>query len=148
MAKNYKLIPGENNNWEVAIFLLINHLFRISSKKPNIIFSRTDLHSSTSALDFIEKLLGPIGYVVNKTLNNSISSAITRLEQKGYLRCDYGDCTLTDAGFSRLCEITDKYVKDNEEPIGKNQIAFQALKNLDPEIRNAVIKNYKRLSSQ
>ena len=23
MAKNYKLIPGETNNWEVAAFLLI-----------------------------------------------------------------------------------------------------------------------------
>ena len=27
MAKNYKLIPGENNNWEMASFLLIDHLY-------------------------------------------------------------------------------------------------------------------------
>ena len=27
MAKNYKLIPGETNNWEVAAFLLIDNLY-------------------------------------------------------------------------------------------------------------------------
>lgn len=148
MAKNYQLIPGETNNWEVAVFLLIDHLFKINSKNPKITFSRTDLHSTTSALHFIENLLGPLRYVVNKTLSNSISSAITRTEQKGYLHCLYGECSLTDSGFIRLCEILDKYEKNNEKPIGKHQLVFQALQNLEPEIRAAVLKNFKKLTSE
>ena len=147
MAKNYELIPGEKNNWEVAVFLLIDHLFKISSENPKITFSRMDLHSTTSALCFIENLLGPLGYVVNKTLNNSISSAVTKIEQKDYLHSLYGECSLTDSGFSRLCEIMGKYEKNNEQPIGKYQLAFQALKNLDSETRAAVLKNFKEMTS-
>jgi len=85
--------------------------------------------------------------VVNKTLNNSISSAVTRIEQKGYLHCLYGECSLTDSGFSRLCEIMSKYEKNNEQPIGKYQLAFQALKNLDFETRATVLKNFKEMTS-
>jgi hypothetical protein len=85
--------------------------------------------------------------VVNKTLSNSISSAVTRTEQKGYLHCLYGECSLTDSGFSRLCEIRDKYEKNNEKPIGKYQLAFQALQNLKPEIRAAILKNFKESAS-
>jgi hypothetical protein len=120
MAKHYKLIPGENNNWEVAAFLLIDHLYTTSSRISHIEFSRTDMHSSTNALNFVEKLLGPIGYVVDKTLSNSISSAITRLEQKGYLKCGDGQCLLTDDGYNRFQEIKDKYIKNNLEAIGEN----------------------------
>ncbi|TKB05687.1 hypothetical protein [Desulforhopalus sp. IMCC35007] len=146
MAKNYELIPGEKNNWEVAVFLLIDHLFKINSEKPEITFSRTDLHSTTSALYFIKNLLGPLGYVVDKTLNNSISSAVTRTEQKGYLRCLYEECSLTGLGFSRLCVIKGKYEKNNEQPIGKNQLAFQVIKNLDSETRAAVLKYFKEFT--
>lgn len=130
MAKNYKLIPGENSNWEVASFLLIDHLYISSTRISHIEFSRTDMHSSTAALNFIEKLLGSINYVVNKTLNNSISSAITRLEEKKYLNCEAGECILTNKGFNRLQEIKAKYEEGNRVPIGKIKEAFNSLSNL------------------
>ena len=95
MAKNYKLIPGETNNWEVAAFLLIDYLYISNFQLSHIEFTRSDMHSSAKALDFIENLLGPIGYVVDNTLSNSISSAVTRLEKKGYLKCWEGHCILT-----------------------------------------------------
>ena len=67
MAKNYKLIPGETNNWEVAAFLLIDYLYISNFQLSHIEFTRSDMHSSAKALDFIENLLGPIGYVVDNT---------------------------------------------------------------------------------
>jgi hypothetical protein len=106
------------------------------------------MHSSTEALDFIENLLGPIGYVVDKTLSNSISSAITRLEEKGYLKCVEGGCVLTDDGLYRLQEIKDGYTQNDIEATGKNRKVFQALKNLDPETRQKVLKNFNELSSK
>lgn len=141
MAKHHRLIPGENNNWEVASFLLIDHLNAINSQMSHIEFTRTDMHSSTKALNFIENLLGPAGHVVDKTLSNSISSAITRLEQKGYLICEEGECILTNNGINRLVEIKEKYDKSNEEPIGAYGKAFQVLKNLDPETRKKVLEH-------
>ncbi len=148
MAKNYKLIPGENNNWEVASFLLIDHLYVSNYRISNIEFPRPDICSSTEALSFIENLLGPIGYVVDKTLSNSISSAITRLEQEGYLKCDNGECILTNSGLNRLREIKDNYKENNEEAIGNNRKVFQALKSLDSETRKIVLRNYNELSSK
>ncbi len=144
MAKHHRLIPGENNNWEVASLLLIDYLYALNSQMSHIEFSRADMHSSTRALNFIENLLGPAGHVVDKTLSNSISSAITRLEQKGYLRCVDGECTLTNDGFQRLQQIKDKYDKNNEEPIGAFGKAVQALDNLDPEIRKEVLENFRK----
>jgi hypothetical protein len=142
MAKNYRLIPGENNNWEVASFLLIDHLF-VSTSKKRIEISRLDMHSSTNAINFIKNLLGPLGYVVNKTLSNSISSAITRLERDDYIICyDGGQCTLTDSGLERLQEIKEKYSKSKEEPIGKNKEVFQIIENLSPETRREILRNY------
>lgn len=146
MAKNFRLIPGENNNWEVAAFLLIDHLYISSSRISYVEFSRSDTHSSINALNFIENLLGPIGYVVNRTLSNSISSAITRLEQHGYLKCEYGQCSLTNNGQKRLHEIKEKYTKTKKEPIGVNKEIFQALQGLDPETRKTVLKKYYELS--
>lgn len=141
MAKHHRLIPGENNNWEVAAFLLIDHLYLSSSKISHFEFSRADMHSSTNALNFIEKLLGPAGHVVDKTLSNSISSAITRLEQKGYLECEDGECILTNDGFNRLQDVKAKYDKNNEEPIGAYAKARQALNNLEPEIRKKILES-------
>ena len=146
MAKNFSLIPGENNNWEVAAFLLIDHLYVSNSRITRIEFSRTDMHSSIIALNFIENLLGPIGYVVNKTLSNSISSAITRLERDGYLKCEDGQCILANNGIKRLHIIKEKYAKTKKEPIGVNKEVFQALLNLDPETRKTVLKKYYELS--
>ena len=54
MAKNYKLIPGETNNWEVAAFLLIDYLYISNFQLSHIEFTRSDMHSSAKALDFIE----------------------------------------------------------------------------------------------
>lgn len=137
MAKNYQLIPGENNNWEVAIFLLIDHLYIPNTKVLHIEFSRSKIHSSISALNFIEKLLGPIGYVVDKTLSNSISSAITKLEQKGYLKCRDGYCLLTDNGFNRLQEIKDKDAQTDKEPIGINRENIEAIKKVEKAIKKS-----------
>ncbi|MBU1194097.1 MAG: hypothetical protein KKE62_07345 [Proteobacteria bacterium] len=149
MTKHRRLIPGENNNWEVASFLLIDFLYIANSQMRHIEFSRADTHSSTKALNFIENLLGPTGHVVNKTLSNSISSAITRLEQKGYLICEDGECILTKDGFDRSREIKDKYDKKNEEPIGAYGKALQALQSIeDPEIRKKVLENMNELSSK
>lgn len=155
MAKNYKLIPGENNNWEVAVFLLIDHLYVSSSQISRIEFIRADMHSSINALDFIENLLGPLNYVIDKTLSNSISSAITRLEKKGYLECEDGDCILTNHGIIRLKEIKDKYTEGDIEPIGINKTiaeetkksreaaekAIKESKDLTEEQKKAILKN-------
>ena len=119
MAKNYELIPGERSNWEVAIFLLIDHLH--PGINAGIWFSRTGLTSSIKALDFIEKLLGPIGYEVNKTLENSISSAITRAVQAEYMDCVDSQCKLTQGGFMRLNEIKSKHGVAQKIPIGKTK---------------------------
>ena len=143
MAKHHRLIPGKNNNWEVASFLLIDYLYTANCQISHIEFSRTDMHSSTKALNFIENLLGPAGHVVDKTLSNSISSAITRLEQKGYLICENGECILTNNGLNRLQEVREKYDKNNEEPIGAYGKALQALNTLDPEIRKKVLEHLK-----
>jgi len=141
MAKYHRLIIGENNNWEVASFILIDHLYKKNAQISHIQFTRSDMHSSIKALNFIENLLGPAGHVVDKTLSNSISSAITRLEKKGYLICEDGECILTKDGLNRLQEVKEKYDKNNEEPIGAYGKAFQVLNNLDPETRKKVLKN-------
>jgi len=148
MVKHSLLIPGENNNWEVAAFLLIDYLYVINSQISHVEFLRADMHTSIKALDFIENLLGSAGHVVHKTLSNSISSAITRLEQKGYLICEEGECILADDGFNRLKEVKDKYVKNNEEPIGAYGKALQALKRLDPETRKKVLESMDEFSSK
>lgn len=147
MTKHRRLIPGENNNWEVAAFLLIDYLYNTNFQMSHIEFLRAD-HSSIKALSFIENLLGPAGHVVDKTLNNSISSAITRLEQKGYLICEDGECILTNDGFNRLQEVKDKYDKNNEEPIGAYGKALQALKSLDPETRKKVLESMNEFPSK
>ena len=58
MAKNYKLIPGETNNWEVAAFLLIDYLYISNFQLSHIEFTRSDMHSSAKALDFIRPKRG------------------------------------------------------------------------------------------
>ena len=134
MPKHTLLIPGEKSNWEVAAFLLIDYLYVGNSKTSHIKFLRAD-HASIKALTFIENLLGPVGHVVEKKLSNSISSAFSNLEQKGYLVCEDGECILTNDGFIRLKEVKNKYDKNNSEPIGAYGKALQALKGLDPEIQ-------------
>jgi hypothetical protein len=137
MAKNFRLIPDERNNWEVAMFLLIDNLYR--PNEPKITFSRTDMHSSIRALNFIEKLLGPIGYEVNKTLGNSISSAITSLVKKGYLKCADGQCELTNEGFNRLQVLKDKFDKNDNVAIGKNKKVFDLISTLSmDELKKAL----------
>ncbi len=154
MAKNYKLIPNENNNWEVASFLLIDHLYVLSSKISHVEFTRADMHSSIKVLNFIENLLGPLDYVVDKTLSNSISSAITRLEGEGYLKCDDGHCFLTNHGIERLKEIKDKYTKNDIEPIGINKYkvevskeaekAIEESEHLTEEQKKEILKNFRK----
>lgn len=147
MAKHTLLIPGEKSNWEVAAFLLIDYLYVGNSQISHIEFLRAD-HASIKALTFVENLLGPVGHVVDKTLSNSISSAFTNLEQKGYLVCEDGECILTNDGFIRLQEVKDKYDKNNTEPIGAYGKALQALKGLDPEIQKKVLKNLNEFPSK
>jgi len=84
--------------------------------------------------------------VVNRTLSNSISSSITRLERNGYLRCEDGQCILTNNGLIRLYEIKEKYAKTKEEPIGVNKKVFQAFESLDLETRKIVLQKYYELS--
>lgn len=143
MAKHTLLIPGEKSNWEVAAFLLIDYLYVGDSQMSHIEFLRAD-HASIKALNFIENLLGPAGHVVDKTLCNSISSAFTKLEEKGYLVCEAGECILTNDGFNRLKEVKNKYDKNKSEPIGARGKALQALKNLDPEIRKKVLESFNK----
>lgn len=119
MAKNFKLIPDENSNWEVAIFLLIDHINPGCS--TGHYFSISTLHSSTSSMTFIEKLLGPINYEVSKTLTNSISSAITRIKKAGYITCSDSQCALTKSGYNRLVEIRTKFNKASRVPVGKTK---------------------------
>jgi hypothetical protein len=121
MAKNYKLIPEEKNNWEVATFLLIDHIH------PRILagnkFSRASLCTSSNGIDFIYKLLGPIGYEVNKTLVNSIASAVSTAVKKGYLECHDGECQLTKTGYSRMHGLKTRYSEVSKPtPIGEKQL--------------------------
>ena len=143
MAKHYRLIPDESSNWEVAAFLLIDHLHMPNARLPSITFSRIDMHSSIKSLGFIEKLLSPIGYEVNKTLDKSISSAITRLENKGYLKCDDGQCILTNEGFDRLQEIKAKYEEGNRVTIGKTKEITEVLKNLSTDEQKRIMEMLK-----
>jgi hypothetical protein len=147
MTKHTLLIPGEKSNWEVAAFLLIDYLYVKNSQISHIKFLRAD-HASIKALTFIENLLDPVGHVVDKTLNNSISSAFTNLEQKGYLVCEDGECILTNDGFNRLQEIKSKYDKNNSEPIGAYGKALQALKSLDPEIQKNILEKFNNTPSK
>ncbi len=142
MAKNIRLIPDESSNWEVAVFLLIDYCFKPNPSLPSLKYSRTDIHSSIKSLNFIEKLLGSIGYEVKKTLSNSISSAITSLEKNGYIICDDGQCILTEKGFSRLQEIKTKYDEKKKVPIGKTKEMIKALQNCSiDEVERLLQKN-------
>ena len=140
ISQNYQCETGSHQSE------LKRHGFRF--QLSHIEFTRSDMHSSAKALDFIENLLGPIGYVVDNTLSNSISSAVTRLEKKGYLKCWEGHCILTDDGLNRLKEIKEKYTRNDIEATWKNRKAFQAIKNLDPETRQKVLKIFNELSSK
>jgi len=140
MAKYAQLIRGDDKNWEVAAFLLIDRLYVSSLQTSRIEFSRIDMHSSTRSLNFIEELLGPIGYVVDNTLSNSISSAITRLEQDGYMKREDDQCILTNTGLKRLAEIKSKYKKGNEEPIGSHAAEAKAFKAIREEAEAKAFK--------
>lgn len=138
MAKYYQLIEDENNNWEVAIFLLIDHLH--PEIEVNNRFSRTGMTSTFKALKFIENLLGPIGYQVNNTLENSISSAITKVVKIGYLNCIDGQCTLTQKGFLRLKTINAKYLAGKRNPIGIVKSLTKKINNLPKNKLQDLIK--------
>ena len=126
----------------------------LSSKISHVEFTRADMHSSIRALNFIENLLGPLDYVVDRTLSNSISSAITRLEGEGYLKCDDGYCFLTNHGIERLKEIKDKYTKNDIEPIGINKYkveasieaekAIEESQHLTEEQKKEILKNFQK----
>lgn len=121
MAKNFELIPGERRNWEIAIFLLIDHV------NPGIRsgqrFSRTGISSTMRSLQFIRNLLEPIGYEVNNTLSASISSAMTKIRDLGYVEYVGNECMLTESGFKRLSEIINKFANSKKVPIGKEKVA-------------------------
>jgi len=133
MAKHHKLIPDEGSNWEVAAFLLIDHLYVTDPQMSHIRFTRADAHTSTAALTFIDKLLRPMGHELDNTPSNSISSAITRLEQDGYLTYDGDDCVLTSEGRDRLQEIVAKYDEDNHQAINMEGEVIDYLNNMSPE---------------
>jgi len=139
MAKNYELIPGERRNWEVAIFLLIDHLYPgIGVGMP---ISRTNLTSSLKAIEFIESKLGKIGYEVNKTLENSISSTITRAMQDNYIDCSDGDCFLTKKGIARLKEIIFKSASAKQAPVGKTKDITDTLNSLSEKQLNELVNS-------
>lgn len=120
MAKHYELIVGEKSNWEVAIFLLIDHVH--PGIRAGNWFSRSSLTTSTSGVDFIYKLLGSINYVVNNTLENSISSAITSLVNKKYIELSQGDCRLTNSGLNRMHDFMKRFESEKIFAIGGTKL--------------------------
>jgi hypothetical protein len=48
MAKNIALIPGENSNWEVVFFLVVDKM--VPFLKPNDVFQRQDIVSVGPAI--------------------------------------------------------------------------------------------------
>ncbi|MCP3888829.1 MAG: hypothetical protein GY702_08125 [Desulfobulbaceae bacterium] len=116
MAKNIALIPGEQSNWEVVFFLLVDNM--IPFLKSNDVFQRQDIVSK-AGMSFIYRTLGSIGYEVNKTLENSLQGTINRMVNKKYILADFGEYTLTLKGHIRLCEIRDKYCPEGKEYIGQ-----------------------------
>jgi len=84
MAKHFKLILGENSNWEVAFFLLIDKF--VPSLKSETVFSRQNIVGS-SGMNFLHNLLSPIGYEVNKTLENTLQGTINNMVKKRSTYC-------------------------------------------------------------
>jgi len=130
MAKNVALIPGERSNWEVAFFLLIDEM--VPFLKPNMNFDRQDIVSG-SGMNFLHKLLGSIGYEVNKTLEHSLQGTINTMRKKDYIYSDFGRYTLTPKGYERLIEIRDKYNTEKKEYIGKLKASMDWIDSLSEE---------------
>lgn len=145
MAKNFQLIEGRDDNWRVAIFLLINHLH--PEIQAGNWFSRTTMTSTFRALKFIENLLGQIGYEVNNTLENSISSAITKMVKSGDFMCVEGQCKLTLSGFNEFKTTIVAYIKNEKYPVGKMKHISEMLSTLSEneinKIKDLIKKNQK-----
>jgi hypothetical protein len=133
MAKNIALIPGEKSNWEVVFFLVVDKM--VPFLKPNDVFQRQDIVSEVG-MSFIHKILGSIGYEVNKTLENSLQGTINRMVKKKYIIADFGEYRITLEGHARLCEIREKYYPENQAYIGElkqNIEYFESLSEADCE---------------
>lgn len=141
MAKNIALIPGERSNWEIAFFLLIDKM--VPFLKPHTTFSRQTI-VGTSGMNFLHKLLGSIGYEVNKTLENSLQGTInTMVKKRGFLISDgFGDYTLTKKGYERLKEIRKTYNPQRKEAIGITGKAIMAIESLPKEMGEKVIREF------
>lgn len=131
MAKNQALIANEKSNWEVAFFLLIDKM--IPFLKPNVNFDRQDI-VCTSGMNFLHKLLGSIGYEVNKTLEHSLQGTINTMRKKDYILSNYqGNYTLTEKGYDRLHEIRGKFNVEKKEYIGKLKESINFVNSLPEE---------------
>ena len=142
MAKHFKLILGENSNWEVAFFLLIDKF--VPSLKSETVFSRQNIVGS-SGMNFLHNLLSPIGYEVNKTLENTLQGTINNMvkKKKYILSNGYGEYTLTEIGYNRLIEIQKKYDSKQKQAIGATGKALLTLEFIpDKEIREKVLRDF------
>jgi len=141
MAKNIALIPGENSNWEVVFFLVVDKM--VPFLKPNDVFQRQDIVSE-AGMNFIHNILGSIGYAVNKTLENSLQGTINSMvKKKGFLLSNgAGDYTLTKKGYERLKEIRENYNPQQKEAIGFTGKAIMAIESLPKEIREKVMREF------
>lgn len=140
MAKNSEMIRGEKANWEVMFFRLIDKM--VPCLKPGAFIHRYEL-VSTEGMDFVRKELGRFGYVVNKTLENTLQTTIGTMVKKEFILTDgAGTYTLTKKGYKRLLEILENYDPEKENPIGPYGLAIKALDNLDPKNKEEVLMNF------
>jgi predicted transcriptional regulator len=95
-------------------------------------------------MTFIHKILGSIGYAVNKTLENSLQGTINNMvKKKGFLLSNgAGDYTLTKKGYERLKEIRENYNPQQKKAIGITGKAIMAIESLPKEIREKVMKDF------
>jgi len=141
MAKNSEMIRGEQANWEVMFFRLIDKM--VPYLKPGAVIHRSEL-VSTEGMDFVCKELGRLGYVVNKTPQNTLQTTIGTMVRKEFILTDgAGTYTLTEKGYKRLLEIRENYDPEKENPIGPKGFAMKALENLDPKMREKILRNFR-----
>jgi hypothetical protein len=141
MAKNSEMIKGESANWEVMFFRLIDRTVRYL--KPGAHIHRYEL-VSTEGMDFVRKELGRIGYVVNKTPENTLQTTIGTLVKKKFILTNgSGTYALTNKGYERLIEIQENYDRKKENPIGPTGFALKALENLDEKIREVLLRTFR-----
>ena len=138
MAKNVALIPGERSNWEVAFFLLIDEM--VPFLKPNMNFDRQDIMSD-SGMNFLHSLLSPIGYQLDKALEESLQGTINKMRKKSYILSDQGRYTLTKKGYDRLIEIREKYIPEKKEYIGNLKESIDTINSFSDEKCERVVSS-------